>query len=124
MVGWLNYSDDEVKAICARAVEQGFRAVKIKVGYPTLEEDARRVETVRAAVGAETAIMVDANQSLTLPEAIRRGRAFAELGCLWFEEPLPADDEDGYVALAGALDLPIAAGENLYGARSFAGLIS
>jgi len=30
MVGWLNYSDNEVQRICAQAVEQGFRAVKIK----------------------------------------------------------------------------------------------
>ena len=44
MVGWLNYSDDEVKAVCAQAVEQGFRAVKIKVGFPTLEEDAHRID--------------------------------------------------------------------------------
>src|SRR5439155_6583109 len=47
MVGWLNFSDDRVKAVCAQAVEQGFRAVKIKVGFPTVEEDARRVEIVR-----------------------------------------------------------------------------
>jgi L-alanine-DL-glutamate epimerase-like enolase superfamily enzyme len=123
MVGWLNYSDDEVKSICAKAVEQGFRAVKIKVGFPTLEEDVRRVEIVRAAVGRETAIMVDANQSLPLPEAIRRGRVFEELGCLWFEEPLAADDAAGYAALAAALDLPVATGENLYGVRPFAELI-
>src|SRR5437763_5678037 len=123
MVGWLNYADDEVKSICAKAVEQGFRAVKIKVGFPTREEDARRVKTVRSAVGRETAIMVDANQSLTLPEAIRRGRVFEELGCLWFEEPLPADDASGYAALAAALDLPVATGENLYGVRPFADLI-
>jgi L-alanine-DL-glutamate epimerase-like enolase superfamily enzyme len=124
MVGWLNFSDDEVKAICAKAVAQGFRAVKIKIGYPTLEEDARRVETVRLAVGPETGIMVDANQSLALPEAIRRGRVFDELNCLWFEEPLPADDLQGYAALAEALDIPVATGENLYGARPFAELIA
>jgi L-alanine-DL-glutamate epimerase-like enolase superfamily enzyme len=124
MVGWLNYSEDEVRAICEQAVSQGFRAVKIKVGFPTLEEDARRVDVVRAAVGRETALMVDANQSLSLPEAIRRGRVFQELGCLWFEEPLAADDIAGYAALALALDIPIATGENLYGARPFADLIA
>jgi L-alanine-DL-glutamate epimerase-like enolase superfamily enzyme len=124
MVGWLNYPEDRVKAVCTQAVEQGFRAVKIKVGYPTLEEDARRIEIVREAVGQETAIMVDANQSLTLPEAIRRGRVFQELGCLWFEEPLPADALAEYAELAAALDIPIATGENLYGARPFAELIA
>jgi L-alanine-DL-glutamate epimerase-like enolase superfamily enzyme len=51
MVGWLNYSDQEVQRICAQAVEQGFPAVKIKVGYPSLKEDIRRVEVVRQAVG-------------------------------------------------------------------------
>jgi L-alanine-DL-glutamate epimerase-like enolase superfamily enzyme len=120
MVGWLNYGDDEVQRICAQAVEQGFRGVKIKVGYPTLAEDARRVKVVRAAVGDDIALMVDANQSLTVAEAIVRGRAFQELGCLWWEEPIPADDVDGYAALAQALDIAVATGENLYRAQDFA----
>jgi L-alanine-DL-glutamate epimerase-like enolase superfamily enzyme len=120
MVGWLNYSDDEVQRICAKAVEQGFRAVKIKVGYPTLAEDVARVKTVRKAIGDGIGMMVDANQALTTAEAIVRGRAFEDLGCLWWEEPLPAQDIDGYADLAAALDIPVATGENLYTAQDFA----
>ncbi|MBM3499460.1 MAG: mandelate racemase/muconate lactonizing enzyme family protein [Armatimonadetes bacterium] len=120
MVGWLNYTDDEAQRICAQAVDQGFRAVKIKVGFPTLKEDTRRVEVVRQAIGEGTGLMVDANQSLTTKEAILRGRAFQDLGCLWWEEPIPADDLDGYAALAEALDIPVATGENLYTAADFA----
>jgi len=120
MVGWLNLSDGEVEKICARAVEQGFRAVKIKVGYPTLAEDVRRVKVVRKAIGGDAILMVDANQSLTAAEAIRRGRAFQDLGCYWWEEPIPAADVDGYAALAGALDIPVATGENLYTPQDFA----
>jgi len=120
MVGWLNYDDKAVQTICAQAVAQGFRAVKIKVGYPTLREDIRRVETVRAAVGDDIEIMIDANQSLTAAEAIRRGRAFEALGCAWWEEPIPADDIEGYAALTRALDIPIATGENLYTPADFA----
>jgi L-alanine-DL-glutamate epimerase-like enolase superfamily enzyme len=120
MVGWLNYSDDEVQRICARAVEQGFRAVKIKVGYPSLAEDVARVDTVRKAVGDGIGLMVDANQSLGTAEAIRRGRAFQDLGCVWWEEPLPAQDVDGYAELAAALDIPVATGENLYTPEEFA----
>jgi L-alanine-DL-glutamate epimerase-like enolase superfamily enzyme len=119
MVGWLNYSDERVQEICARAVRQGFRAVKIKVGYPTLEQDVRRVQVVRQAIGDDVTLMVDANQSLTTAEAIRRGRAFQDLGCYWWEEPLPADDVDGYAELAGALDIPIGTGENLYTCADF-----
>jgi L-alanine-DL-glutamate epimerase-like enolase superfamily enzyme len=120
MVGWLNYDDQEVQRICAQAVGQGFRAVKIKVGYPTLKEDIHRIKVVRQAVGEEVKLMVDANQSLTTYEAIRRGRAFQEIGCYWWEEPIPADDLDGYAALAEALDLPIGTGENLYTCADFA----
>jgi L-alanine-DL-glutamate epimerase-like enolase superfamily enzyme len=120
MVGWLNYGDEEVQSICAQAVEQGFRAVKIKVGYPTLKEDVQRVQVVRKAIGEGIGLMVDANQSLTTKEAILRGRAFQDLGCLWWEEPIPADDIDGYAALAATLDIPVATGENLYTAADFA----
>jgi L-alanine-DL-glutamate epimerase-like enolase superfamily enzyme len=120
MVGWLNYDDEEVRRICAEAVRQGFSAVKIKVGYPTLEEDLRRIDVVRRAIGDEIRLMVDANQSLTTSEAIRRGRAFQEAGCHWWEEPIPAADLEGYAALAQALDIPIGTGENLYSCADFA----
>jgi L-alanine-DL-glutamate epimerase-like enolase superfamily enzyme len=120
MVGWLNYDDAQVQQICETAMLQGFRAVKIKVGYPTLAEDVARVETVREVIGEDTDLMVDANQSLTTAEAIRRGRAFQDLGCVWWEEPIPADDVDGYARLVAALDIPIATGENLYTRPAFA----
>ncbi len=120
MVGWLNYDDEEVQRICAQAVAQGFRAVKIKVGYPTLAEDIRRIHVVQEAIGDDVRLMVDANQSLTVKEAIRRGRAFQDLGCWWWEEPIPADDVDGYARLSECLDIPIATGENLYSLADFA----
>ena len=120
MVGWLNYTDEQVQRICAQAVDQGFRAVKIKVGYPTLAEDVKRIQVVQEAIGADVTVMVDANQSLTTAEAIRRGRAFQDLGCYWWEEPIPSDDIDGYAALVRTLDIPIATGENLYTCADFA----
>jgi L-alanine-DL-glutamate epimerase-like enolase superfamily enzyme len=120
MVGWMNHSDAEVAAVCARAVEQGFRAVKLKVGFPSLAEDVHRIDVVRDAVGPNVALMVDANQVLTTAEAVRRGRAFERLGITWWEEPIPADDVDGYAELAAALDVPVATGENLYTRRDFA----
>lgn len=120
MVGWLNYSVGQVQDICAQAVSQGFRGVKIKVGAPTLRKDVARIKAVRAVIGDDVDLMVDANQSLSTAEAIRRGRAFQDLGCLWWEEPIPADDVEGYAALVQALDIPIATGENLYTKADFA----
>jgi L-alanine-DL-glutamate epimerase-like enolase superfamily enzyme len=120
MVGWINYGDDEVQKICAGAVEQGFQAVKIKVGYPTLKEDLHRIQVVREAVGPDIRIMADANQSLTTAEAVIRGRAYQDHDIYWWEEPIPADDLDGYAELARSLDIPVATGENLYTPADFA----
>jgi len=122
MVGWLNYDLDTLRRVATQAIEQGFVGVKIKVGSPTLQEDVQRIEAVRAAIGSESLLMVDANQVFSLNEALRRGRVYEELGCYWFEEPLRADDTDGLAQLAQALTIPIAAGENNYGKRQFRNL--
>lgn len=120
MVGWANFDLDQLRIRCRRAVEQGFRGVKMKVGAGTLEEDIKRIEAVRSEVGNDVALMVDANQVFGLAEAIRCGEEFQSLGLSWFEEPLPKDDLDGYAELTRRLSIPVATGENLYGARAFA----
>lgn len=119
MVGWLNYDLPQLQRICARAIEAGFRGVKIKVGAPTLAEDVARIRATREAIGDDALLMVDANQVFSIAEALRRGRAYEEEGCYWFEEPLRADDADGLAELARALTIPIASGENLFGKRQF-----
>lgn len=119
MAGWLNYSLPELQAICAEAMEQGFRGVKVKVGSPTLAEDIERVKAVRAAIGDDALLMVDANQVLSVNEALIRGKAYQDLGCYWFEEPIRADDHAGLAQLAQRLDIPIASGENDFGKRQF-----
>ncbi len=119
MVGWSNYTVDELRRQCGDAVAQGFRGVKMKVAAGSLEEDVRRIRAVREEIGPDIRLMVDANQVLSLSEALRRGQVFEELGVEWFEEPLRADDFDSYAELTRRLRIPIAAGENLYGARQF-----
>lgn len=114
MVGWSNYDDEKLYEVCAQAVDQGFRGVKIKVGAGSLDRDITRIEIARDAVGPDRDLMVDANQTLTTKEAIRRAAAYAEYDVEWFEEPLPADDVDGYARLTTRAELPIASGENCY----------
>lgn len=63
--------------------------------------------------------MVDANQSMTAAEAIRRAAAFAALDLCWLEEPLPADDVSGHARLAASTPVPIAVGESLYSIAQF-----
>lgn len=124
MVGWLELDEDGLAAVCAKAMEQGFAGVKMKVGCPTLAEDVRRIEVVRQAIGDGTPLMVDANQALTVAEALRRGQVYQDLDCTWFEEPIRADDIDGHVTLARKLRIPIATGENRYGIAQFRDLFA
>lgn len=119
MVGWLNYDMDSLKRIVTKALEQGFRGIKMKVGAPTLEEDVARIEAVRSVMETHHLLMVDANQALSVQEALQRGRVFEEMGCYWFEEPIRADNTDGLAHLARELTIPIATGENNYGLAQF-----
>ena len=122
-VGWINYTEARLQQEVDRAVNRGYRSIKIKIGYPTMREDVRRIKAVREVIGDEVILMVDANQSLTAGEAVLRGRAFEELGCYWFEEPIPAHDIEGYSKIARELSIQLATGENMYGPAEFAQFI-
>lgn len=111
---WLSSSIDELQREARGFVEQGFRAVKMRLGKPTAAEDARRVAAVRKAIGPDIALMADANQQLTEGGAIRLGRLLQPYDLAWFEEPLPAYDLEGVSRVAAALDTPIASGETEY----------
>jgi L-alanine-DL-glutamate epimerase-like enolase superfamily enzyme len=124
MAGWLNYDLDELRRQCGRALEHGFRGVKMKVGAPTLEEDMERIATVRSEIGLDIPLMVDANQVLSVDVALRRSAAYAEYRIAWFEEPLVAHDFDGYAELTARSPVPVAAGENLYGREEFLAFLS
>ncbi|KJK44104.1 mandelate racemase [Lentzea aerocolonigenes] len=117
--GWLHLSTEELVAGAKETAAQGWQGIKMKVGKPDLTEDVERLEAVRAAVGERFAIMVDANQSMTAAEAIRRAQAFQNVNLTWLEEPLPADDVSGHVKLAQKTTIPIAVGESLYSVAQF-----
>jgi mandelate racemase len=95
-----------------RLLEGGFRAVKLRLGYATLDEDLAAVHAVRARIPGHVAIMADYNQALSVDEAMRRGRALDEEGLAWIEEPIRHDDFAGCAALARALSTPVQIGEN------------
>jgi L-alanine-DL-glutamate epimerase-like enolase superfamily enzyme len=119
-VGWLNRPLDEMIDLCERAVKRdGFTALKLKVGKPDPEEDCERVARVREVVGPATTLMVDANQSWTIDEAIQRVRRLEPNGIYWVEEPLDATDLDGFVRLGQHISVARAGGESLYSPAAF-----
>lgn len=117
--GWLQHSVEELVTGAKASVAQGWPGVKIKVGKANAQEDVERLRAVRAAIGPATHLMVDANQSLTYPEAKRRARLFEPFDLFWFEEPLPAEDITGHALLAASTSLPIAVGESIYSPSHF-----
>jgi D-galactarolactone cycloisomerase len=94
----------------ANYVAEGFRAVKLKVGFG-VEEDAAVTRAVRDAIGPGIALMVDANHAFDTIAAIRLGRVIEQYEIGWFEEPVPPEDIAGYAAVKAALTIPIAGGE-------------
>lgn len=109
------YEAGEVEAIAEETVAGGFAGLKIKLGFPSLAQDLAAVRAARRALGDGPALMVDYNQSLSLPEAMRRCRALDDEGLEWIEEPLLADDLEGCARIAAAVSTPIQIGENFHG---------
>jgi L-alanine-DL-glutamate epimerase-like enolase superfamily enzyme len=127
MCGWYYDNDNDLshfKRVISEAMEQGYHAVKIKVGRDSLDDDKRRIKAAQEILGEGKRLMVDANQVFNRNDALRRGRVYQELGCFWYEEPLPPQDMEGYAELARELDMRIATGENLNTKYAFSDLIS
>lgn len=95
-------------------LDNGYDAVKIKVGKPNLTEDVERVAAVRDFIGPDRTFMVDANYSLTVDEAIDASKAFEPYNITWFEEPTLPDDYKGFAKIASQTSIPLAMGENLH----------
>lgn len=98
-----------------------YRGFKLHVEDAEPAEVVRQVEKVRAAVGSERPLMVDAWMRWDVKRTLEV--ASAAPGLAWIEEPLPVDDVAGYVELARRSPVPIAGGEHEFTARGFAELI-
>lgn len=94
-------------------VKEGYKVVKMKVGYFDAKKDAERTEEVVKALGDDARVMVDANNGYkTAYEAIRYGKMVEHLDLYWFEEPVAPDDWRGNAEVRKELDIPVVAGEN------------
>ena len=93
-------------------VAKGFKAVKLKTGALSLENEVARARAVRQAIGPGVDLMLDMNAPYDVATCIRFARAVAPLDIFWLEEPLhwylqPSD----FATLAKAIDIPLAHGE-------------
>lgn len=101
-------------------VEGGFRAIKVRLGYPDLDADLEVLRAVRQAVGPSVHLMVDFNQGLTVADALVRAHALDDEGVYWIEEPVTADDFQGHAQITREIRTPIQLGENWWGTHDMA----
>ncbi len=120
----LHLSPSELASQARSWLGMGFRAFKMKVGRAVLREDLERVEAVRAAIGPDLPLMVDANMKWTVAEALRASRSLAASDPMWLEEPTDPADVRGHVRIQQEGPVPVAAGENLHTLAEFKAMIA
>lgn len=115
----LQYTTDELSEQISTWLDEGYRAVKIKVGHDDLSYDVERVAVVRRLIGSDRLLMVDANQRWDRPTAIRAVQQLGRFNPFWVEEPLPTSDMTGHLELRHISRAQVAVGENLHTQSQF-----
>lgn len=117
--GWLNYSVEQLVDEALDFLQQGYKALKMKVGLDDSKQDFRRVEAVRKAIGDDIILMVDANQKWDLYQASLATKMLQDLDLSWVEEPLHPDDVRSHRILKERTSIPVALGEHVYTVQAF-----
>ena len=113
-VGWFNYDDEQVRSNCKKAIDNGFTAMKLKVGSADPARDIRRANIVREIAGDNVKVMLDANQQWTLPQAISICNVLKRMNPYWIEEPTHPDDLLAHKILAAEIaPIKLALGEHV-----------
>lgn len=122
--GWISYTDEELLQEVLDYKRRGFTAVKIKVGSGSIERDLQRLSKCREALGDSVKIMMDANQGMDVPTALKLAEQAIKIGIHWFEEPIIHTDFAGYKLLRNKCGISLAMGEREYDCEALKALIS
>ena len=115
-------SEASIAEEAARHAAQGFRRMKMRLGYGGAQ-DLAMVDAVRRGAGPGRDVMVDGSMRYTPEEAARLADQLAARGIFWFEEPFEPEAVEAYAALRRVSRVPIAAGENEFGQDGFRELL-
>jgi L-alanine-DL-glutamate epimerase-like enolase superfamily enzyme len=92
--GFTSYTTDRLREQLAGWAADGMQRVKMKIGRAP-QDDVKRVQAARSAIGHGVELFVDANGAYTRKQALAFAQAYAPLGVTWFEEPVSSDDLEG-----------------------------
>ncbi|MBT6337846.1 MAG: mandelate racemase/muconate lactonizing enzyme family protein [Desulfobacula sp.] len=131
------YSDPETAAKrAAEYVEKGFTAVKFdpvgpysvfdprQLSLEALDHTEKFVKIVREAVGNKCDLLIGTHGQMTTSGAIRLARRLEKFDPLWFEEPVPPENQEEMSRVARQTSIPIATGERLATKYEFARLLA
>jgi L-alanine-DL-glutamate epimerase-like enolase superfamily enzyme len=123
--------EQEIEHLRGLLAESGCKAVKFRLGgRMSRNADAspgrseRLIPLVRKSFGDAIDIHGDANSSYDPPHAIKIGRILEDVGAVYFEEPCEFDDLEGTKAVADALTIPVAGGEQEFSEHRFRWMIA
>jgi L-fuconate dehydratase len=109
--GWLGYSDEQVRQLVRKGLDEGWSHFKMKVGRDA-SDDIRRAAIIREEIGPDRKLMMDANQIWDVDEAIEWMKPLAKFNPWWIEEPTSPDDVLGHAKIANAVaPIGVAMGE-------------
>lgn len=114
--GSLLSDDEDLVSDMVRYVEEGYKTIKFKVGSDwgrNMERDARRMEKVRAAVGEDIEIAIDANQVWNVEDALIFADMVRPYRPAWYEEPVHSHDMNAIKELREKVDMRIGYGESM-----------
>jgi L-alanine-DL-glutamate epimerase-like enolase superfamily enzyme len=108
---------DALEKAAAALVTKGFTQMKTQMAVEGLTpaQEIERIRAVRKIVGPNINLMADVNQRWSVHEAIAVLRQIEDVRLGWIEDPTVRSDYQGLAEIARALDMPVCAGEYLYG---------
>ena len=115
-------SPKEMAKDAVKAVEKGFKALKVKVGVNPAE-DVERVKLIRKAIGDDLKLRLDANQGWTPKQAIKALNKMEKFNIQFAEQPVPAENLKGLVKVRKKTPIPIMADESVHSPEDALGLI-
>lgn len=111
---WITDDLDQLARDAQAFLDQGFRAMKMRVGRGDMARDVAAVRAVREAIGPDIDLMADFSSALTPIYATRLAHALEPFDLCWIEDPIADEDVGDHAAITRAVKTPICFGEKVY----------
>ena len=120
---WITDDLDQLRREARAFIEQGFKAMKMRVGRGDVAKDVAAVRAVREAIGPEVDLMADFSSALSRSHAHRLAHALEPYQLAWIEDPIADEDVQDHAEIVRAVKTPVCFGEKVYAPRGLQRII-